>query len=611
MQYADPDDILGKAYDARIARRLAKEATPYRWQLTLTVILMITTACADLALPYLFGVGIDVVNPSSPRSFLGRSGTAALNILIPILALSIFLRFLSYYGQTYFASWIGQHIVLTLRSKLFHHLQRLNISYIDQRGVGSIMSRLQNDVSVINDLFSDGLVSIVADLAILVGIVIVMLITNPKLALLTFAVTPVMAVMMVWWRKHAISAYRGMRITIARVNANLAESIAGVRVSQAFARENENNQQFNRINRDNLDASVTAAKYSAILFPFVQIVEAVATGLVLFIGGRVILGGSAFTIGELFTFVAYISRFYEPVRDLSQQYNTMQAAMVAGERIFALEDVQPEIVDAPNAIVLPRVRGDVVFDNVVFGYDSTEVLHGMNLDVKSGQSVAFVGETGAGKSSMINLLTRFYDVWSGAIRIDGYDIRDVTQQSLRSQFGIVLQDTFLFAGTVRENIAYGRPDATLEEVIEASKAVGAHPFIEKLIDGYDTEVHERGATLSVGQRQLISFARALLCDPRIIVLDEATSSVDTETEIIIQRALNTLLRGRTSFLIAHRLSTIKSVSMVVVLDHGQIIETGTHEELLERRGAYFNLYTMQFRAQELQALADSQRLSTD
>jgi len=604
MQYADPDDILGKAYDSRIARRLAKEALPYRKQLTVTVILMMTTATADLALPYLFGVGIDVVNPDSPRSFFGRSGMPALNFLVPILAVSIFIRFLAYYGQTYFASWIGQNVVLELRSKLFHHLQRLSIRYIDQRGVGSIMSRLQNDVSVINDLFSDGLVSILADLAILVGIIIVMLLTNPKLALLTFAVTPVMALMMVWWRKHAISAYRSMRITIARVNANLAESIAGVRVSQAFAREMQNIRVFNNINGDNLDASVTAAKYSAILFPFVQVVEASATGLVLFVGGRIILGGSAFTIGELFTFIAYISRFYEPVRDLSQQYNTMQAAMVAGERVFALEDVQPDIVDAPKAIQLPRVQGEVEFDDVVFGYEHTPVLHGMNLKVRPGQSVAFVGETGAGKSSMINLLTRFYDVWSGSIRIDGYDIREVTQQSLRSQFGIVLQDTFLFAGTVRENIAYGRPNASLDEIIAASKAVGAHPFIEKLIDGYDTEVHERGATLSVGQRQLISFARALLCDPRIIVLDEATSSVDTETEIIIQQALNTLLRGRTSFLIAHRLSTIKAVSMVVVLDHGRIVETGTHEELLERRGTYFNLYTMQFRSQELPAISD-------
>ncbi|MGA7671130.1 MAG: ABC transporter ATP-binding protein [Nitrolancea sp.] len=604
MQYADPDDILGKAYDSRIARRLARQALPYRKQLVLTAFLMISTAVADLALPFLFGLGLDVVTPSSGRTFFGRTGIPALDILIPVLAVSVLIRFFSYYGQTYYTSWIGQRVVLDMRSSLFRHMQRLSIRFIDQRGVGSIMSRLQNDVSVINDLFSDGLVGIMADFAILVGIIIVMMITNTKLALLTFAVMPVMAFTMIWWRKRAVAAYRSMRITIARVNANLAESIAGVRVVQAFSREMRNMQRFRQINGDNLDASVGAAKLSAILFPIVQVVEAVATGLVLFIGGRIILGGAAFTIGELFTFVAYISRFYEPIRDLSQRYNTMQAAMVAGERIFGLQDVQPEIVDAPGAIELPRVEGEVDYDNVVFGYESTEVLHGITLHVNPGDSVAFVGETGAGKSSMINLLSRFYDVWSGEVRIDGHDIRDVTQSSLRSQFGIVLQDTFLFAGTVRENIAYGRPDASIEQVMDAAKAVGAHEFIEKLPDKYDTEVHERGATLSVGQRQLISFARALLSDPRIIVLDEATSSVDTETELLIQEALRTLLRGRTSFIIAHRLSTIKTVSKVVVMDQGRVIEMGTHDDLLSRRGAYFNLYTMQFRAQEMQNAAD-------
>lgn len=604
MQYANPDDILGKAYDSRVARRLARTALPYRKQLILTAFLMVVTAGADLALPYLFGIGLDVITTDSGRTLFGRTGLRALNILIPILAVSIVVRFFAYYGQTYFTSWIGQRVVLDLRSSLFRHLQELNISYIDQRGVGSIMSRLQNDVSVINDMFSSGLVGILADFAILIGIVIVMLFTNMNLALLTFAVMPVMAVTMVWWRKHAIQAYRAMRIAIARVNANLAESISGMRVIQAFSRELRNMRRFQEINGDNLDASVAAAKLSAILFPIVQVVEAIATGLVLFVGGRVILGGSAFTIGELFTFVAYISRFYEPIRDLSQRYNTMQAAMVAGERVFRLEDVQAEIVDAPNAVDLPTVKGGVVYDRVVFGYDNTEVIHGVDLRVEPGESVAFVGETGAGKSSMINLLTRFYDVWSGSISIDGYDVRDVRQSSLRSQFGIVLQDTFLFAGTVRENIAYGRPDASIEEIMEAARSVGAHDFIEKLPNGYDTEVHERGATLSVGQRQLISFARALLSDPRIIVLDEATSSVDTETELVIQEALRTLLFGRTSFIIAHRLSTIKTVSKVVVMDHGRIIETGTHDELLGRRGAYFNLYTMQFRAQELQSAAD-------
>ncbi|HET9014359.1 MAG TPA: ABC transporter ATP-binding protein [Thermomicrobiaceae bacterium] len=596
----DPDDLLGKAYDSRIARRLVGKARPYGKQVLLTTVLMLAASAADLSLPYLFGVGIDLVDPTSGRTFFGHTGIGGLNLLMAVFMVAIIFRFAAYAGQLYFTSWVGQNIVFDLRSMLFSHIQRLGIRYIDQRGVGSIMSRIQNDVGVINDMFTDGLVGILSDFLILFGIIGVMLLTNWRLALLTFAVIPILVGTMLWWRRHAISAYRSMRIAIARVNANLAESIAGMRVVQAFTREQRNMRVFDEINEDNLDASLWAARLSAVLFPVVQIVQAMATALVLFVGGRLVLGASGLTIGELFSFVAYITRFYDPISDLSQRYNTMQAAMVAGERIFGLEDVEPEIVDVPDARPLPAVNGAVTYDNVVFGYERKPVLKGISLDVAPGESIAFVGETGAGKSSMINLLARFYDVWEGAIRIDGLDLRDVTQQSLRSQLGIVLQDTFLFDGSVRDNIAYGRPDATDEEIEAAARAVGAHDFIELLPDGYDTPVHERGATLSVGQRQLISFARALLADPRIIILDEATSSVDTTTELLIQDALRTLLSGRTAFIIAHRLSTIKEVSRVVVLDHGEIVESGSHLELLDRRGMYFQLYTMQFRSQELE-----------
>jgi ATP-binding cassette, subfamily B, multidrug efflux pump len=595
------DDLLGKAYDSRVAARLFRRALPYRGKLILTAMFMFITAASDLALPYLFGLGLDVVSPDSPRTFLGRSGVDAIDMLLLAFGVAIVVRFFSYYGQVYTTAQIGQGIVYSLRWTLFRHLQRLGIRHVDKRGVGSTMSRVQNDVGVINELFTEGLIGVLSDVLLLVGIIVIMLVTNWQLALLAFAVMPIMAVTMVWWRRHAISAYRATRISIARVNANLAESIAGVRVVQAFGREDENMDRFQDINHENLEANLWAARLSAILFPIVQFVEALATALVLFVGGHLILGGAAFTIGELFTFAAYISRFYEPIRDLSQRYNTMQAAMVAGERIFELEDVEPEIVDKPDAIELPEVRGEVRFEDVWFGYESEPVLKGINLHANPGDSIALVGETGAGKSSIINLLSRFYDVWDGRITIDGYDIRDVTQASLRSQLGIVLQDTFLFTGSVRENIAYGRPDAPEEEIVAAARAVGAHDFIERLEHGYDSEVHERGVTLSVGQRQLISFARALLADPRIIILDEATSSVDTTTELIIQDALRTILKGRTAFMIAHRLSTIREATKVVVVDQGRIIEEGTHDELLERRGAYFNLYTMQYRSQDMQA----------
>lgn len=595
----NPDDLLGKAYDSRVASRLVGQVRPYGRHTMLTAALMVVTALCDLAMPYLFGTAIDVV--SDNKEFLGRSGSSAINWLLITFIVLALIRFVAYSRQLYYTSWLGQKIVYDMRDRMFRHIQRVGIRYIDQRGVGRIMSRLQNDVSVIDLLFSEGLIRVVTDLVLLLGIIVIMLIVNVKLALVAFAVLPIMAYMMKVWRKYAVDTYREAQMTISRVNANLAESISGVRVTQSFAHEPRSIQAFHDVNDDNLSANVRAAKLSAFLFPAVMFIEAIATALVLYVGGRIILGGDAFTVGHLVIFVAYIHRFYEPIRDLAQRYNMFQRAMAAGERIYDLLDVHEEIKNRPNAVDLPRINGHVEYDDVRFGYDDVEVLHGINLEVQAGESIAFVGETGAGKSSMINLLVRFYDVTSGAIRIDGYDVRDVTQESLRSQVGVVLQDTFLFAGTVAENVRYGRPDATDEEVIAATQAVGAHDFVMRLPNGYESGVDERGQTMSIGQRQLLSFARALLADPRIIILDEATSSVDTETEILIQAALRRLLVGRTAFMIAHRLSTVKEASKVVVLDHGQIIEAGSHDELLAKRGAYFDLYTMQFREDSIQA----------
>lgn len=590
-------DLIGAAeqgFDRRVFRRLVRQVLPYRLTLGLAATMMLLSAVAELSLPYLFGLGIDLVNPGSSRTLLGTSGHQALDLLAIALLAMIVLRFGATAGQLYLAQVVGQRLVFELRSRLFAHLQRIGLRYLDRRGIGPVMSRIQNDVSVINELFSDGLVGVLSDLLTLLGIVTVMLLTNWKLALVSFVAMPVMIAGMLWWRQHAVEAYRATRIAVARLNGHLAESINGIRVIQAFAQEERQLKRFQEINQAYLHASLRAARLSALPFPSVQIVEAATTALLIGVGGWLLLGTQAFTVGELVTFAAYVSRFYEPIRTLSMRYDTLQAATTAAERIFELEDVPPEVQDRPGAIELPPVRGEVVYDHVTFGYDRLPVLHDITVRIEPGETIALVGETGAGKSTMAALLARYYDVWSGAIRIDGYDIRDVTLRSLRSQLGIVLQDPFLFASTVRENIAYGRPEATEREIVEVAKAVGIHETIARLPQGYDTPVHERGVRLSVGQRQLITIARVLLADPRIVILDEATAHVDTETELLVQQAIRRLLSGRTAIVIAHRLSTVREASRILVLHQGRIVEVGKHADLLSRDGHYHRLYRLQF-----------------
>ena len=593
MQNVDPDDLLGKAYDARIVRRLLGFVLPYRRRAVGMLLAIVVVTGTELLLPKLVSLGIDEV--------AGARRTWMLNLLGGLFLIALGIRFLASWGQFYLTSWLGNRVVFDLRNVMFRHLQTLSMSYIDRRGVGAIMTRIQNDVGVINELFAEGVTGALSNALLLAGIVIVMLLTDWRLALLAFLVLPIMISLTSIWRRKAVDTYRATRRTMGIVNANLAESISGVRVAQAFTREPANARHFTRINHDNLAASIDAAWLSSLLFPVVTLLGALATALVVVIGGRLVLD-ARLSLGELVLFVALIDRFFEPIRDLSQQYNTMQASMAAGERIFEVLDVEPEVRDKPGAYELPPIVGHVDYDRVSFGYGQTEVLHEIDLHVAAGQTVALVGETGAGKSSMINVLMRFADVWDGQVRIDGHDLRDVTQASLRSQLGIVLQDTFLFGGTVRENIAYARPTASGAEIEQAARDAGAHAFIAALPEGYDTPIQERGVSLSVGQRQLLSFARALLADPRVLILDEATSSIDTQTERVIQAALRRLLRGRTSIVIAHRLSTIRAADLVVVLDKGRIVEQGTHAELIAHGGFYARLSRSQWRDDDLVAV---------
>ncbi|MHB8641389.1 MAG: ABC transporter ATP-binding protein [Gaiellaceae bacterium] len=561
---------------------LARLTAPYKLRTSLAIAFLVGATAVSLAPPYLSKLAID-------RGIRQHNAHELWWIVAVFVAAGIAtIAFAS--AQTYFTGWTGERILADLRNMLFRHLQRLSLGYFERNRAGVIISRLTNDVEALDQLVTDGVTSLVQNTLTLGGTAVILFFLDWRLALATMTILPLLVVATALFRKHSALAYRQVRERLGLVTATLAEDIAGMRVVQAFTREAQNERKFRDVSLSYKAANQRTIVLNAAYFPFVDLLSAIATAIVLGYGGYRVFHGQT-SIGTLTAFVLYLSNFFDPVQQLSQLYNTFLSAVAALDRITEVLDEEPEIVDGPNAVDLPHIEGHVVFDGVRFGYGKgAEVLHGISLDVPAGTTVALVGHTGAGKSTIAKLIARFYDVREGAITIDGHDVREVKQDSLRRQLGVVPQEGFLFAGTVRDNIAFARPGASEDEVVSAAKTVGAHDFIVQLEDGYDTNLQERGTRLSSGQRQLVALARALLADPRILILDEATSAVDIGTERKIESALKLLLHGRTAFIIAHRLSTIRNADLIVVLEHGLIVEQGTHAQLLERHGLYTSLY---------------------
>ena len=577
---------FGKVYDARVVRRLWPFAAPHAGVLIVAAVCMVGVAGSQLLGPYLIKLALD-----GP---IAQGDLAGLTAVVLFFLGNTLAGWGLQYAQTLLLMRAAQRVLLKLRQALFRHLMRLDVAFHDGQSVGRLMSRVQNDVGTLQDLFTSGFLSILSDALTLVGILIVLFTMHPYLALLTSVVVPMVLIVTAFWRTHSRRAFQVVRRALARVNASLQENISSVRVIQSLCSEAVNLRRFEGLNQGHLDATLKAAHLSALFFPAIEMMTTLAIAVVVVCGAPLVMGGDL-SAGALVAFVLYMYRFFEPLRDLSFRWNSLQMAMASGERIFEVLETPRHVLEDTVPVRLRRLRGEVVFQRVSFHYHpGVPVLKAFSLRVPAGQRLAIVGHTGAGKTTLINLLTRFYDVTEGAILVDGVDVRRLSQADLRRQVALVLQEPFLFSGTVRENLRYGNPDASDAEVEAAARALGVHESILRLEHGYDTEVRERGSLLSHGQRQLVSFVRALLADPRILILDEATASIDVESERLVQDGLKTLLHGRTTFIIAHRLSTVKQADRIIVMENGGLAESGTHEQLVRRNGPYARLYDMTY-----------------
>ena len=575
--------------DSVLASRMFRYILKYKIRAALMFITVVATTGLNLLPTLLYGMAIDTYIPG-----LDAAGLALVTAGYVVVAISTYA---AQSTQNYLIEWLFGRMEYDLRKDVFDHLQRLSLSYFADKEPGSLVSRATNDIDKLSELISSGIITAAADLLTIVGIIVIMFSINPQLSLVSFAVIPVMLVWMVIWGKRVRTVYRETRKSIASVSAQMEESVSGIREIQSFSKEDETRREFRNVNESNRAANTEAGRVMSAFFPTVTFFTSVGQALVLWFGGMAVVQ-HAVTVGTLFIFMSYITRFFMPIQELSNIWTSIQSAFAAAERVFNVVDASIDIEDLSNSESIGAIRGEIIYEHMTFGYDADNtILHDINLRIEPNTTIAFVGPTGVGKTTMINLIYRFYDPTEGRILIDGRDLKGIRIDSLRRQMGIVLQDPFLFSGTIMENIRYSRTGATDDDVIAVSKAIGAHEFITRLPEGYQTEVKERGGRLSVGQRQLVSLARALNANPRILIMDEATSSIDAYTELLIQKAMDKILKGRTAIVIAHRLSTVRNADKIVVIDGGVITEVGKHDELIAKGGLYKRLYDMQFKTQ--------------